>query len=117
MKKIYICIGVNGSGKTAYVQKQLNNETMSINELDIQKVKKFLEDDSKTTLYIDNQNLKRRTRRGIYTSVQGKAEVIALCFLQPLSMLIHNFSENNGQTDERWCKMLHLGRLIGCIII
>ena len=24
MKKIYICIGVNGSGKTTYVQKKLN---------------------------------------------------------------------------------------------
>lgn len=95
MKKIYICIGVNGSGKTTYVQKQLNNETMSINELDIQEVKKFLDDDTKTALYIDNQNLKRRTRRGIYTCVQGKAEVIALCFLQPLSMLIHNFNNLN----------------------
>lgn len=98
MKKIYICIGVNGSGKTTYAEKHLNNETMSINELDIQKVKKFLEDDSKTTLYVDDQNLKRRTRRGIYACVQGKAEVIALCFLQPLSMLIHNFNENKGQT-------------------
>lgn len=98
MKKIYMCIGVNGSGKTTYVQKQLNNKTMSINELDIQEVKKFLEDDTKSTLYIDNQNLKRKTRRGIYNSVQGRAEVIALCFLQPLSMLVHNFNENNGQT-------------------
>ena len=35
MKKIYVCIGVNGSGKTTYVQKQLNNETISINDLDI----------------------------------------------------------------------------------
>lgn len=69
MKKIYICIGVNGSGKTTYVQKQLNNETLVINELDIQEVKKFLEDDTKSTLYVDNQNLKRRTRRGIYTCV------------------------------------------------
>lgn len=98
MKKIYVCIGVDGSGKTTYVQKQLNNETLVINELDIQKVKKFLEDDSKSILYVDSQNLKRKTRRGIYNSVQGKAEVIALCFLQPLSMLIHNFDENNGQT-------------------
>ena len=32
MKKIYICIGVNGSGKTTYVQKQLNNETILIND-------------------------------------------------------------------------------------
>ena len=31
MKKIYICIGVNGSGKTTYAEKQLNNETMLIN--------------------------------------------------------------------------------------
>lgn len=98
MKKIYVCIGVDGSGKTTYVQKQLNNETLVINELDIQKVKKFLEDDSKSILYVDSQDLKRKTRRGIYNSVQGKAEVIALCFLQPLSMLIHNFDENNGQT-------------------
>ena len=98
MKKIYVCIGVNGSGKTTYVQKQLNNGTVSTNELDIQEVKKFLEDDTKSTLYVDSQNLKRRTRRGIYTSVQGKVEVIALCFLQPLSILIHNFNENNGQT-------------------
>ena len=30
MKKIYICIGVNGSGKTTYVQKQLNEETLVI---------------------------------------------------------------------------------------
>jgi len=29
MKKIYVCIGVNGSGKTTYVQKQLNSETAS----------------------------------------------------------------------------------------
>ena len=98
MKKIYMCIGVNGSGKTTYVNKQLNEETLVVNELDIQAVKKFLEDETKTTLYIDNQNLKRKTRRGIYTCVQGKVEVIALCFLQPLSMLIHNFDENNGQT-------------------
>ena len=98
MKKIYMCIGVNGSGKTTYVNKQLNEETLVVNELDIQAVKKFLEDETKATLYIDNQNLKRKTRRGIYTCVQGKVEVIALCFLQPLSMLIHNFDENNGQT-------------------
>lgn len=98
MKKIYICIGVNGSGKSTYVQKQLNEETLVINELDIQEVKKFLEDDTKSTLYVDSQNLKRRTRRGIYTCVQGKAEVIALCFLQPLSILVHNFNENKGQT-------------------
>lgn len=98
MKKIYICIGVNGSGKTTYVEKHLNDGTLVINELDIQEVKKFLEDDTKSTLYVDSQNLKRRTRRGIYTSVQGKVEVIALCFLQPLSILIHNFNENNGQT-------------------
>ena len=86
MKKIYICIGVNGSGKTTYVEKQLNNETMSISELNIQEVKKFLDDDTKSILYIDSQNLKRRTRRGIYTCVQ------------PLSILIHNFDENKGQT-------------------
>lgn len=98
MKKIYVCIGVNGSGKTTYVEKHLNDGTLVINELDIQEVKKFLEDDTKSTLYIDNQNLKRKTRRGIYNSVQGKAEVVALCFLQPLSMLVHNFNENNGQT-------------------
>lgn len=24
MKKIYVCIGVDGSGKTTYVEKQLN---------------------------------------------------------------------------------------------
>lgn len=75
MKKIYICIGVNGSGKTTYVEKHLNDGTLVINELDIQEVKKFLEDDTKSTLYVDSQNLKRRTRRGIYTCVQGKAEV------------------------------------------
>lgn len=52
MKKIYMCIGVNGSGKTTYVNKQLNEETLVVNELDIQTVKKFLEDETKTTLYI-----------------------------------------------------------------
>lgn len=80
------------------MQKQLNSETISINDLDIQEVKKFLENDTKQVLYVDNQNLKRKTRRGIYNSIQCGAEVIALCFLQPLSMLVHNFNENNGQT-------------------
>lgn len=59
MKKLYICIGVKGSGTSSYVQSQLKEGTESIVVPDIQAIKVFENDTD--VLYIDNDNLKRST--------------------------------------------------------
>ena len=64
MRKLYICIGVNGSGVTSYVQSQLKDGTESIVVPDIQAIKVFENDTD--VLYIDNDNLKRSARAGLY---------------------------------------------------
>lgn len=92
MKKLYICIGVYGSGSTSYVQSQLKDGTESIVVPDIQAIKVFENDTD--ILYIDNDNLKRSTRVGLYNYCKHKGiEVVALCFLKPLSTLIHNYNK------------------------
>ena len=97
MKKLYICIGVYGSGSTSYVQSHLKDGEVSIVVPDIQAIKAF-ENDTEV-LYIDNDNLKRSTRTGLYNYCNHKGiEVIALCFLKPLSTLIHNYNKDCGRS-------------------
>ena len=97
MEKLYICIGVHGSGSTSYVQSQLKDGTESIVVPDIQAIKVFENDVD--TLYIDNDNLKRSTRAGLYNYCKQKGiEVTALCFLKPLSTLIHNYNTTCGKS-------------------
>ena len=80
MRKLYICIGVNGSGVTSYVQSQLKDGTESMVVPDIQAIKVFENDTD--VLYIDNDNLKRSARAGLYNYCKQKSiEVIALFFL------------------------------------
>ena len=57
MKKLYICIGVYGSGSTSYVQSHLKDGEVSIVVPDIQAIKVFENDTD--ILYIDNDNLKK----------------------------------------------------------
>lgn len=93
MKKVYICIGVCGSGSTSYIQSHLKDGEVSIVVPDIQAIKVFENDTD--VLYIDNDNLKRSTRVGLYNYCKHKGiEVIALCFLKPLSTLIHNYNKD-----------------------
>ena len=97
MKKLYICIGVKGSGTTSYVQLQLKDGTESIVVPDIQAIKVFENDVD--ILYVDNDNLKRSTRAGLYNYCKQKGiEVIALCFLKPLATLIHNYNPACGKS-------------------
>ena len=97
MKKLYICIGVYGSGSTSYVQSHLKDGEVSIVVPDIQAIKVFENDID--ILYIDNDNLKRSTRVGLYNYCKHKGiEVTALCFLKPLSTLIHNYNKDCGRS-------------------
>ena len=97
MKKLYICIGVYGSGSTSYVQSHLKDGEGSIVVPDIQAIKVFENDTD--ILYIDNDNLKRSTRVGLYNYCKHKGiEVTALCFLKPLATLIHNYNKDCGKS-------------------
>ena len=44
MRKLYICIGVKGSGVTSYAQSHLKDGTESIAVPNIQAIKEFVED-------------------------------------------------------------------------
>lgn len=97
MKKLYICIGVYGSGSTSYVQSNLKDGEVSIVVPDIQAIKVF--EEGTDVLYIDNDNLKRSARAGLYNYCKHKGvEVIALCFLKPLATLIHNYNKECGKS-------------------
>ena len=97
MRKLYICIGVKGSGVTSYVQSHLKDGTESIVVPTIQAIKVF--EEGTDVLYIDNDNLKRNTRAGLYNYCKHKGiEVIALCFLKPLATLIHNYNPDCGKS-------------------
>lgn len=75
MRKLYICIGVKGS-VTSYVQSHLKDGTESIVVPNIQAIKVF--EEGTDVLYIDNDNLKRSTRAGLYNYCKHKGiEVIA----------------------------------------
>lgn len=67
MRKLYICIGVKGSGVTSYVQSHLKDGTESIVVPNIQAIKVF--EEGTDVLYIDNDNLKRSTRAGLYNQI------------------------------------------------
>ena len=98
MKKVYICIGVEGSGRTNYVKSKVNNANIiSVVVPDIQAIKVFENDVD--VLYINSDNLKRSARAGLYNHCRHKGiEVVALCFLQPLSTLIHNYDNKCRET-------------------
>ena len=78
MKKIYVCIGVDGSGKTTYVQKQLNSETISINDLDIQEVKKLMYNrDMEEQYQLDLIKAIQETKDGEVSVIQLPIELIS----------------------------------------
>lgn len=97
MRKLYICIGIKGSGTTSYVQSHLKDGEVSIVVPNIQAIKVF--EEGTDVLYIDNDNLKRSARAGLYNYCKHRGiEVIALCFLKPLATLIHNYNKECGKS-------------------
>lgn len=118
MKKVYICIGVAGAGKSTYIKQRLNDKTVWLSSDNIRKelynsltqehneqvfsvmrkrLVDFLSDDTKDILYYDATNLNRKKRIALYSLINHKAEVIALCFLLPLGRILQQNNFKSGQ--------------------
>ena len=120
MKKLYICVGAPGVGKSTYIKSKMNNNSIHLSSDNI-RMKLFntlleqsqdahkivfdnmrnelinaLEDKNITEIYYDATNLNRKRRIALYNlckQTNKGTEVICLVFLKPLKTILQQNSQ------------------------